>query len=56
MSKKKEVFSSKREANRALWDNDSPFKAKVVPDKRKVYKRKDRYNKKGLEGPFSLSA
>jgi len=56
MSKKNEVFSSKREANRALWDNDSPFKAKVVPDKRKRYTRKDRYNKKGLDGPFALSA
>jgi len=54
MSKKNEVFASKREANRALWDNDSPFKAKVIPDKRKRYKRKDRYNKKGLDGPFAL--
>ena len=56
MSKKNEVFASKREANRALWSNDSPFKAKVIPDKRKIYKRKDRYNKKGLDGPFALSA
>ena len=56
MSKKNEVFASKREANRALWDNDSPFKAKVIPDKRKRYKRKDRYNKKGHQGPFALIA
>lgn len=51
---KKEVFSSKREANRALWDNDSPFKHKVVPDKRKRYKRKEKFQK-GRQDPFSLS-
>ena len=50
---KKQVFTSKREANRALWDNDSPFKQKVVQDKRK-YSRKVKH-KKGSNDPFSLS-
>ncbi len=45
MSKKKEVFSSAREANRALWDNDSPFKQKIVPEKRKRYKRREKFIK-----------
>ena len=49
------MFKSKREANRALWSNDSPFKAKVVPNKKKRYKRKEKHVKKGLDGPFSLS-
>jgi len=53
MSKKNEVFVSKREANRALWDNDSPFKQKIVPEKRKRYKRREKFVK-GSQEPFAL--
>ena len=55
MSKTKEVLSSKREANRVLWDNDSPFKQKIVPDKNKQYSRKEKH-KKDYKGPFSLAS
>ena len=41
---KKEVFSSKREANRALWSNDTPFKPKVIETKKR-YKRKEKFQK-----------
>ena len=53
MSKKNEVFSSKREAHKALWSNDTPFKPKIVESKKR-YRRKDKHVKKDL-GPFSLS-
>ena len=51
---KKAVFSSKREANNVLWGNDSPYRQKIVKNKKR-YKRKEKHTKKGLDGPFALS-
>ena len=52
---KKQIFSSQREANKALWSNDTPFKATVIPNKKKRYKRKEKHSKKDF-GPFALIA
>ena len=52
---KKQVFSSKREANNVLWGNDSPYRQKVVKNKKR-YKRKEKHIQKGLDGPFHYSS
>ena len=50
------MFKTKREANRVLWDNNSPFKQKVVKNKKR-YKRKDKFQKgKGDLGPYRVTA
>lgn len=51
--KDKTIFVSKRDANKALWGNDSPYRMKVVKSK-KVYNRKAKHNKKGRNDPFDV--
>ena len=43
--KKIEILAGKNNANKLLWDNDSPFKQKIVESK-KIYKRKAKYKEK----------
>jgi hypothetical protein len=38
------MFKSKHQANQALWSNNSPFKQKVVQNKKR-YKRKEKFQK-----------
>ena len=44
MKTKQNLIISKRDANNILWGNDSPFKQKVVQDKKR-YKRKAKFKK-----------
>ena len=43
--KKTEILAGKSTANKLLWDNNSPFKQKIVESKKR-YKRKDKHSKK----------